>query len=841
MTKKKMNFESNGFVRRLMKKGASFTSRNGGDLLNESFSGNSYGRFGNNIEGKIWRPRKNQFERLDGDDDDSLSAAAAGYENPSSWDKKITDLSTESDVGEYRRGIMFEQRATALKTTPSKKITVERKRELSPLKPPGKDTSTTRLPVNSMKKIPQKKQKQDMEWGHNGRQDSMGPSRAFATTTNDDPFFTPTTDSFGFEIHENYGRENSSSAKKAPSQDEDSIGSRQTQTHSSYNTVTSDPTDFFSKEQTTELTMGNLAKMDSAFDSSTATATATAEKMSATDRMEKLVKERKFYQFAVDDDKASTVVESTIKLPINFPGIDDYTEVSCDETSQGTRIQQRSVTSETVPELKSKLTGDDTAFFSQNIIKKTMSKTVEDASRNRVHQVEKLDAFFPESNSNEKSKGKEFGDIFPPGIERDDFLPGFGGAEQSRQSIPKAETDVSSFLGDDYFDSRHMSTNNFGSGSKGSIQSRQGRHEYRHPEASTKSLSYSPSPVHKINNTTNGRQPLTLKNSQSNSIGTKNNTYQLNAAANKSDDWFPSENIPDVDTHFQFENFDPQQSSSKKRHSSISSANFQAPPTDHFESSFPNNASAKENVAAKYNRLEAANDSWGMGGKRQSLRRQENPAVHNSVHDDDDDISGDDDSFDEIGEWKRPTTTYFERRMIGTQNTSLNRARLTRHEQHTSPYNRLSRNRYIDDYDDDEVRSASGFSVGKSSMASSRTKPLTLPSNAIMGSMLFQTQHDIDQSDVEQKINAFDRENSRQKDIRHSRGGIPDAVTADDDYMTTVSSFSESTSAYLQEPWRKPSRDLLNHFTSARTLDMDYRQRPIRTSRMEESQGLFEA
>mmetsp|Transcript_24392 Transcript_24392/g.51901 ORF Transcript_24392/g.51901 Transcript_24392/m.51901 type:complete len:433 (-) Transcript_24392:139-1437(-) len=316
---------------------------------------------------------------------------------------------------------------------------------------------------------------------------------------------------------------------------------------------------------------------------------------------------------------------------------------------------------------------------------------------------------------------------------------------------------------------------------------------------------------------------------------------QLNAAANKSDDWFPSENIPDVDTHFQFENFDPQQSSSKKRHSSISSANFQAPPTDHFESSFPNNASAKENVAAKYNRLEAANDSWGMGGKRQSLRRQENPAVHNSVHDDDDDISGDDDSFDEIGEWKRPTTTYFERRMIGTQNTSLNRARLTRHEQHTSPYNRLSRNRYIDDYDDDEVRSASGFSVGKSSMASSRTKPLTLPSNAIMGSMLFQTQHDIDQSDVEQKINAFDRENSRQKDIRHSRGGIPDAVTADDDYMTTVSSFSESTSAYLQEPWRKPSRDLLNHFTSARTLDMDYRQRPIRTSRMEESQGLFEA
>ena len=108
--------------------------------------------------------------------------------------------------------------------------------------------------------------------------------------------------------------------------------------------------------------------------------------------------------------------------------------------------------------------------------------------------------------------------------------------------------------------------------------------------------------------------------------------------------------------------------------------------------------------------------------------------------------------------------------------------------------------------------------------------------------MLFQTQHDIDQNDVQEKINAFEQENSRQRKIRNSQGGIPDAVNMDDDYMTTISSFSEGTSAYLQENWRKPSRDLLNHFTSARALDMEYRRLPVRRPiQTDRQQGLYEA
>ena len=114
--------------------------------------------------------------------------------------------------------------------------------------------------------------------------------------------------------------------------------------------------------------------------------------------------------------------------------------------------------------------------------------------------------------------------------------------------------------------------------------------------------------------------------------------------------------------------------------------------------------------------------------------------------------------------------------------------------------------------------------------------------------MLFRTHYEVDQNDVEEKLNAREEENSRQKESRQRQGDIPGAVNADEDYMTTVSSFSEGTSAYLQETWRKPSRDLLNHFTSARALDMDYhastRRLPIREpSRVveEQNQGLFEA
>ena len=89
-------------------------------------------------------------------------------------------------------------------------------------------------------------------------------------------------------------------------------------------------------------------------------------------------------------------------------------------------------------------------------------------------------------------------------------------------------------------------------------------------------------------------------------------------------------------------------------------------------------------------------------------------------------------------------------------------------------------------------------------------------------------------------------DNSRHKESRQRRGDIPDTVSADHEYMSTVSSFSEGTSTYLQETWRKPSRDLLDYFSSTRALDMNYpstKHLHLHTqgSKVKQNHGLFEA
>ena len=764
--KKKNNYESPGLVRRFLKKGASFRSLGGGESLNNSFSGNSFGRFGTS-EGKMWRPRKNQFELLDGDDEDSLSVAFQ-QDDSSSWNIQPVISSSESEPGEYRRGIMFEKKATALKKTPVKMRGVDRKRELSPIKPPYNDTSSIRLPTSSAKKPPQKIQRNDNEY-------QLNCSISNTTATSDDIFSAPTTDSFGFEMSEN--------KNTISSHIEKSKKSRQTFPLTSHNSVVSDPTDFFSKEQIMKLTMGNLAKIEST-PKTTSTLTATC--------VEKLVKERKFYQFAVDEDKTSTVVESTIKLPADYPGgdysIDETTEMSCDETSQGTRIQQHSVTSHQ----KEKQTE------CKDII------ATSSHSRRHANEVKEFDAFFPDDIDVEKGRKKKLDEFFPPNTDKDGFLPGFVGARQAQTTSPPTPgTDLSLFGGDKYFDSHHTPSDALG-------------------QASIKSLAYSISPVHQKKTPAvvaqNVRQPLSSRNPQPSS-------------GKKSNEWFAPKNSREHEAQFQFDDFPPPPSASKKkRQASISSSNFQPPPADPFRSS-PIKFGAKENNAVKVNRHEDLNDSWGKATKQhhQSLQRNNRLIVRNIY--DDTDSDEDDDAFDDVGNWERPAPTSIGKGvMVQNRTFAINRARISR-QSHES-YNRPSKNRYIDDDYDDDVRSvASGFEVARTSSAS---KPTGLPSNAIMASMLFQTQqYGIDQSDVTAKINAIEQENSRQKKVRTSQGGIPDAVDADDDYMTTVSSFSDATSAYLQEPWRKPSSDLMNHFTGTRALDMEYRRYPVRTQRPE--------
>ena len=739
--KRQTSYESSpGPLRRFLKKGARFRSLGGGESLNDDSSFSSFGRFANS-EKKKWRPPKNQFELLEGDEDDESCLSSAFAQDEYSWNIAHVVSSSESDPGELKRGISFEQKDTALKNTPVKLRCG--KRGLSPLKPPSNDTAAI-APSNSAKKPPQKMQKNEIEWsGSMMQQDELKFSRSNTTaTTGDETLLTLSTDSFGFTL---------------PGK------SQQTFPLSSHNSVVSDRSDFFSRKQTSKLTRDSLAKMDSTPVTTASTATG----------MEKLVKERKFYQFAIDEDKTSTVVESTIQLPADYPGgdysIDDATTFSCGETSQGTRIQQRSVASQR--KLKQTQSNDILASSSH--------------SRKHAEEVKEFDAFFPSDMAIEKGANKQFDEFFP--------------------EPPTPGTDLSSFgFGEDYFDPRHTSANTVG-------------------QASSKSLAYSVSPVHQTKSFVgqNIRRPLSSKNSRA-SIGKKSN------------DWYAPKTIREREPQFKFDDFPAPPSTFKSKrnsYSSIASSNFQAPPADPFKSS-PRKFGSKENFALKGDRHQALNG--GYGANKQNQRSHGRPLQKNVY--DGSDSDEDDDTFDEVGNWEKPRPTSIGNGVtIQDRTFAINRHRISRHSNES--YNRSSRNRYVDDdYDDDARSVASGFEVSK--------KPMGLPSNAIMASMLFQTQqYDIDQNDVAAKINAIERENSRHKKVRTSQGGIPDAVNTDDDYMTTVSSFSDATSAYLQESWRKPSNDLMNHFTSARALDMGYGRLPQRQRVVEQrpQRVLYEA
>ena len=87
-----------------------------------------------------------------------------------------------------------------------------------------------------------------------------------------------------------------------------------------------------------------------------------------------------------------------------------------------------------------------------------------------------------------------------------------------------------------------------------------------------------------------------------------------------------------------------------------------------------------------------------------------------------------------------------------------------------------------------------------------------------MASMLFRTHHAMDTSAVDAKLKERELEYSK---IKRNLGDVPHAIHADD-AISCVSSFSHDTTA-VAETWRKPTKDLLAHFSKARQNNMDGR------------------
>eukprot|EP00934_Nitzschia_sp_Nitz4_P006772 Nitzschia sp. Nitz4//scaffold117_size69655//28549//31365//NITZ4_006024-RA/size69655-processed-gene-0.40-mRNA-1//-1//CDS//3329533651//6762//frame0 len=100
----------------------------------------------------------------------------------------------------------------------------------------------------------------------------------------------------------------------------------------------------------------------------------------------------------------------------------------------------------------------------------------------------------------------------------------------------------------------------------------------------------------------------------------------------------------------------------------------------------------------------------------------------------------------------------------------------------------------------------------------SYNKPMGLPNNAIMASMLFRRHHNVDTRAVEAKIKAKEEEYTPEG----HRGDIPRAVHAFDDNYSVVSSFSEDTTRL--DMWKKPTKDLLEHFSRARQTESDFKR-----------------
>jgi len=158
----------------------------------------------------------------------------------------------------------------------------------------------------------------------------------------------------------------------------------------------------------------------------------------------------------------------------------------------------------------------------------------------------------------------------------------------------------------------------------------------------------------------------------------------------------------------------------------------------------------------------------------------------------------------------------------------------------TAPQGRVIYNRRVvaSSFDDGDSqhsakRSSHGsHSIGRSSYGGSNAKPMGLPNNAIMASMLFQRHHKIDTRAVEAKLKAK-REESSKLDVNR---GVPQAIQAQDDTYSCVSSFSEDTSV---GPWKKPTRDLLDHFTNSRTTEHDAGR--FRRGQLTKAPTLFEA
>jgi hypothetical protein len=769
MPKKKTNYESKGIVRRIA--GSIFSSsRSSGDDAPSRVIANG----GVKVTGgePKWRPRKKQFERLDGDDDDDDADSRADdhYRN---WTIRNV-YSTESDAGEYKREILYERKRATMKHHVKSS---SKKRDLSAfsIKPPTKDTMSIRPTLTDS--ASKKKLKASADDSPSSGRRSSGQEETFDES--EDTSFN----AFGFQTQDSF----------APFQHDDESVSRHT--ISSRQTASTKHSFPNPSHHTVKLTKNNLARM-------------AAMSASAKDTMDNGTLGRnpgkgKFYQFAIDEDKESTVVESNVGLPLGFGILEE------DDEDESVRSYDDEVYTDEEEE------EDDSESSAEVGSQKTK---VQERKAFSVDPPKKNDFFFRDSERSHRQgvdNSEDFGAFAP---KREDPI------EEEAFAFPEnVETSNDHLLSDDPF-----------------FEPPQEQNPPAFRQASAHSLSYSPSPTNRKKEASakptdrfvrDERLPLSpLGNTKASSNVRQSGlppvrpvSKQAQKKPDPNSEWTgfqlqPNFSIkPDPEPKFDAFGLSEQpktMSANRKNRDPSLSSTF---PT--FAPEFFEEGSTKENHAAARNdprrqKLMAQQERWGSS--KQAMKSHSAMAFSSDSENEGDE---DDDSFGSDNLWEKSggrvgLNKFSSGASIGESVTSYGSKRV--------------------DVDDNKSVASYG---NASAMGRSNTKPLGLPSNAIMASMLFRTHYNIDQQDVEEKIKAKEEENTKYKKARS--GDIPDAVHADYDYMTNVSSFSEETS-HFQETWRKPSRDLLDYFSKARTMQVDTRER-LERQRAKAKAALFEA
>lgn len=809
-----------------------------------------------------WRPRKKEFERLDGeedsflrgDDDDPGEGAAP---TATAWPIQNV-FSTESDAGEYKREIFYERKRKVLRQQmeaqqvgPSSSSALKRELSAFSIQRPVKDTTGG--------SATKKKKKLTSTTATTTTRREVDPFSDLAMASS----FSSDVDAFGFNV-----------SRHSHADDESSRHTHQTSStkhtfsqHTSHHTVTSDPSDFFSKEMTAgKLTKNNLARM----------AAMTEEPETRTNNTSHNNKNKNtFYQFALDSDRESTVVESTVQLPMSYSeeGEEDYSKEDDDDTecSDGVASTQIQVCAP----------------------KPTMDTT-------------KNERFFVEESTQKESSNNAFKpEKRQQSIYGDDGFGSFSG----KSDVKTSSNDFFAFSRDGINDS----------GAQRSQSPPPALPLRGHRQQSTHSLAYSPSPVHKNlsqskpssdrtlrdarfplsplsnlkssshnkNGVGHNRRPKSQRSSplvpSSNTKGTPNDGFEKKpdpveawTAGFKSNSSKHQLNRPDPvpefdpfgssgaqeiaafgngtavkkkrdpsmstivnarfstkasvvsDTHEPFESLDRSGLSNDPFHQmemNISDNNL-ADNAWRFEDLFApfstEDGSRKENFTGLANHNQASSEKATVTAIPSSdlVPKHRQPLILGDSDDEDDD----EDSFDSVALWER-SGRRTKSKPIGIKNFPPKSGKRTSIASSSSKNSQCSRSRFNGNEEEAHRNPPEGLdnksvsSRASSVAGGSFTKPLALPSNAIMASMLFQKHYNIDKNDVEKKIKAKEEEYSKNRNSR--TGDIPDSIQADHDYMTTVSSFSDVTPTTFSDAWRKPSRDLLDYFSSTRTLDAD--------------------